>query len=203
MSALQAKLFKRSIFEELNLRADPNFVVGNDSVLIVDYLARCRGIEDTFYPMYVYYKYDVNERVQGMAWHYPDEYRLFVEVWKRRTRILDTDGRWEDESREGFLGHLADVLIRLLVWAVAFESHFPEGFAREVEWAANDEFVRECLDFYKPKRECDSVLIPKCLRIGDVDAAYAEMRRKCETWENKERFVGERPYVRRMFGSNV
>jgi glycosyltransferase involved in cell wall biosynthesis len=203
MSALQAKLFRRSIFEEGNLRAKPDFVVGNDSILIMDYLTLCGGIRDTFYPMYVYYKYDVSERVQGMAWYYPDEYRWLVEVWKRRVRILDIDERWNTEEREGFLGHTADILIRFLIRAAAFVECFPEGLTREIEWAANNKFVRECLDYYKPKRKTDSVMIPKHLKTGNIDAAYDEIRCKCEVWENRERFVGDRPYVRRMFSGDL
>jgi glycosyltransferase involved in cell wall biosynthesis len=200
MSALQAKLFRSSIVKEHNLRADPAFTVGNDSIFIMDYLALCRNVTDTFCPMYVYYKYDVSERVQGTSWHYPDDYRLSVEIWKRRTRILEAAGCSGAEIREKIpRDAIADDLIRKLVRAVAFETCFPEGLESEIEWAANDAFVRECLESHKPKRKDDSVLIPECLKTGNVDAAYAEMRRKCETWTNRERFVNERPYVRRMY----
>jgi glycosyltransferase involved in cell wall biosynthesis len=198
LSCLQAKLFKTSVIREHDLRANTAFVVGNDSIFMMDYLACCNWIIDTFHPMYIYHKYDVGERVQGMSYYYPDGYRLHIEVWKRRVKIMDADGCWETGTRENILCEIADTLLRNLVRAATFEEHFPEGFARELEWAANDEFVRECLFFYRPKRETDNVSIPEHLKKRDAESACCEIRKKSEEWANREAFVNDRLYVRRM-----
>lgn len=93
-STVNAKLFKRSIITENSISFDERFVVGNDTVFMCDYLNCAKTIRDIFTPVYIYYKYDQTERVQGMSWHYPDAFFLYAYAADRMIKLAQPD---EDE----------------------------------------------------------------------------------------------------------
>ncbi|WP_300692496.1 glycosyltransferase family 2 protein [uncultured Oscillibacter sp.] len=71
-STVNGKLFRRELLREHAIRFDERFVIGNDSVLMCEYLQYAERICDVFAPVYVYYKFDPAERQQGMSFVYPD-----------------------------------------------------------------------------------------------------------------------------------
>ena len=91
ISSVNAKLFRHQIISTNNLLFDERFVVGNDMVFICEYLKHTRTIYDVFTPIYVYYKFHLSERVQGMAWHYPDAFLLFAYVADKMIKIAEPD----------------------------------------------------------------------------------------------------------------
>ncbi len=90
-STVNAKLFKRAIIAENNISFDERFVVGNDTIFMCDYLRYAKTIRDIFAPIYVYYKFDPTERVQGMNWHYPDGFFLFAYAADRMIKLAQPD----------------------------------------------------------------------------------------------------------------
>lgn len=150
MSCLHAKIYKSSIIKNYGLHFDEKWVVGNDGLFVLDYLRYCEKIVDTFIPMYVYYKYDVNERVQGMSWHYPDFYRLDIEMHKKYFALLNGQYTKERLSRafSGFVGKI--------IRAYQYKNLYTNGFDKEIYWFVNDPFVRQCAECYIPTREYES-----------------------------------------------
>jgi len=90
-STINAKLFRKSIIDAHALRYDERFVIGNDAVFICAYLQHTNRIYDVFAPIYIYYKFQPEERVQGMAWYYPDGFFLFAYVADRMIRLAHPD----------------------------------------------------------------------------------------------------------------
>lgn len=90
-STVNAKLFKRAIIAENNISFDERFVVGNDTIFMCDYLRYAKTIRDIFAPIYVYYKFDPTERVQGMNWHYPDAFFLYAYAADRMIKLAKPD----------------------------------------------------------------------------------------------------------------
>lgn len=86
-STVNAKLFKNIIIKENNISFDERFLIGNDSAFMCEYLKCAKTIRDIFAPIYVYYKYNPNERIQGMNWYYPDSFFLFAYVADRMIQL--------------------------------------------------------------------------------------------------------------------
>jgi hypothetical protein len=173
ISTLNCKLFKTSILRENAITLNKNFVVGNDTLFVLDYLKYCNRIIDTFEPMYIYYKFDVSERVQGMAWLYPDFYRLTVTASSKIYDILE-DAYPKEKFSEKF-----SVLIGDLIRSVPYEKYFENNFRSELEWAADNDFIRLCALNYTPKRPQDSRTFAKYLLDKDIESMYNEISSKC------------------------
>jgi glycosyltransferase involved in cell wall biosynthesis len=78
LSFVNAKMFRRDIISKNGIMFDEGFVVGNDTKFISDYLFHASTVYDVFEPIYKYYKFHVSDRVQGMAWYYPDSFFLYT-----------------------------------------------------------------------------------------------------------------------------
>jgi glycosyltransferase involved in cell wall biosynthesis len=122
-STINAKLFKRQIISANSISYDERFVVGNDSVFICEYLKHTRMVYDIFAPIYVYYKFQPEERVQGMAWYYPDGFFLFAYVADRMIKLAKPD---EIEYKQLIVKQYKGLLYAL-VNATANKERFSNG----------------------------------------------------------------------------
>ncbi len=123
ISTVNAKLFRREIISANSISFDERFVVGNDMLFICEYLKHTRTVYDIFAPIYVYYKFHPSERIQGMAWHYPDAFFLFAYVADQMIKIAQPD---ENEYKQLIIKQYKD-LLNGLVNASANKERFQNG----------------------------------------------------------------------------
>lgn len=90
-TTVNAKLFQRDIITQNNISFDTRFVIGNDAVFMCEYLKHTSKIYSNFEPIYIYYKYKIEERVQGMSWNYPDAFFLYVYIIDKIINISSID----------------------------------------------------------------------------------------------------------------
>ena len=122
-STINGKLFRRQIISRNNISYDERFVIGNDMIFMCEYLKYTRTVYDVFAPIYVYYKYQPEERVQGMAWYYPDGFFLFAYVADRMIKLAQPD---EIEYKQLIVKQYKDFLYAL-VNATANKEYFDQG----------------------------------------------------------------------------
>ncbi len=122
-TTVNAKLFRRGIIQEQRLSFDERFVIGNDSVFMCNYLKHTRNVYNIFSPLYIYYKFQPAERIQGMSWYYPDAFFLFAYVADRMIKIANPD---EGEMKRLVTKQYKDLLYSL-VNATANVEHFENG----------------------------------------------------------------------------
>ena len=122
-STINAKLFRKSIIDAHALRYDERFIIGNDAVFICAYLQHTNRIFDVFAPIYIYYKFQPEERVQGMAWYYPDGFFLFAYVADRMIRLAHPDS---DAYKKLIEKQYIDFLYALIN-AITNEDRFQNG----------------------------------------------------------------------------
>ena len=56
-----------------------------------EYLRYASKIYSIFKPIYIYYKFNAEERIQGMAWHYPDAFFIYVYIIDKLINICSLD----------------------------------------------------------------------------------------------------------------
>jgi glycosyltransferase involved in cell wall biosynthesis/organic radical activating enzyme len=129
ISTVNGKLFRRDIISDNSIAFDERFVVGNDMLFVCGYLQYARDVYNVFAPVYVYYKYHAEERVQGMAWYYPDTFFFFAYVADKMLMLAQLD---ENECKRIIGKQYIDFLYGLL-YATANEEHFPDGLTPHLE----------------------------------------------------------------------
>jgi glycosyltransferase involved in cell wall biosynthesis/organic radical activating enzyme len=122
-SSVNAKLFRRSILFANHVLFDERFVIGNDSIFICDYLRNAKNIYNVCAPVYVYYKFHPAERVQGMAWFYPDAFFLFAYMADKMIKFAQYG---ENEQNQMIVKHYKDLLYGLTN-ATVNETYFKDG----------------------------------------------------------------------------
>jgi len=122
-STINAKLFKRQIIIKNNISFDERFVIGNDAVFMCEYLEHTGIVYNVFAPIYVYYKFQPEERIQGMAWYYPDGFFLFAYVADKMIKLAQPD---ENEYKQLIAKQYKDLLYAL-VYATANKERFSNG----------------------------------------------------------------------------
>ena len=122
-TTVNGKLFRREIISCHCISFDERFVIGNDSVFMCEYLKHTKMIYDIFAPIYVYYKYQPAERVQGMNWYYPDGFFLFAYVADRMIKMVRPD---EAEWKQLAVKQYKDFFYAA-VNAAANADRFPDG----------------------------------------------------------------------------
>lgn len=90
-TTVNAKLFQRDIITQNSISFDTRFVIGNDAVFMCEYLRHTSKIYSVFEPIYIYYKYKIEERVQGMSWNYPDAFFLYIYIIDKIINISSID----------------------------------------------------------------------------------------------------------------
>lgn len=191
MSTVNATLFKMNIIREFGISFNEQYVVGNDSLFVADYLAYCNEIYDVFTPVYVYYKYDENERIQGMAWVYPDQFKLTLAVTEKLLSIVTIP----DRTRSAILQNHFDNMIRQLVIAAAYEIYFKKGLEYELKILVENSLMKESVSVYKRVRINDSIHIPKYFEEKNTPELIDAVRQRGEEYK---KINGESKYVRIM-----
>nr|WP_051527198.1 glycosyltransferase family 2 protein [[Eubacterium] cellulosolvens] len=97
-STVNAKLFKRSIIQKNSIKFNEKFVVGNDSLFFCDYLKCIKEATNTLSAIYIYYKYNSNERVQGTGYIYPDIFILERIVASKLINIAEMEKKDRDNA---------------------------------------------------------------------------------------------------------
>ena len=162
LSTVNAKLFRRDLLHDNNILFDERFVVGNDTLFISHYLKYTRTVYDIFTPIYVYYKFHLDERVQGMAWFYPDSFYISACATDKRIKLADF------KNNEFKLTTLTQYynLLHQLVSAIANDDYFTNGFMPYLISLWNEvEFFRTgaCLDLTEECCEIENVLPTKII----------------------------------------
>lgn len=122
-STVNAKLFVGRILRDNQIAFNEKLVVGNDSVFMCDYLSHVCFIYDVFAPIYVYYKYEVHDRLQGMGWYYPDGFYMFAGVADRMIKLASPE---ETTYQRLIIKQYKDFNYALL-YASVNEKYFPNG----------------------------------------------------------------------------
>lgn len=110
-TTVNAKLFKRAILQQHCIQFDERFVIGNDAMFMCSYLEHINTISDIFEPIYIYYKFNASERVQGMGWYYPDTFFLFAYVADRMICLSQPP---EEQYRSLVIKQYKDLLYAML-----------------------------------------------------------------------------------------
>ena len=154
-STINAKLFRRKLITDNKISYDERFVIGNDSVFMCEYLKYTKKVYDVFAPIYVYYKFRPEERLQGMAWYYPDSFFMFAYVADRMIKLAKLD---EVEYKHQIEKQYADFLYAL-VNAVANEQRYANGimpylisFCSEIDFL-QDAAKTDIIDNYFKKQD--------------------------------------------------
>lgn len=124
VSTVNGKLFRRELLSEHSIRFDGRFVIGNDTVLMCEYLKYAKLIYDMFAPVYVYYKFDPKERQQGMSWIYPDAVFHSIYVADKMIELAELD----EPERERLIAEHYGVFIAGCVYA-SVNAHYLRGGA--------------------------------------------------------------------------
>lgn len=90
-TTVNAKLFLRDVITQNEISFDSHFVIGNDAVFMCEYLRHSSKIYSIFDPIYIYYKFKTEERIQGMAWYYPDAFFIYVYIIDKLINICSLD----------------------------------------------------------------------------------------------------------------
>jgi len=114
-TTVNAKLFRNALIRDNHISFDERFVIGNDAVFICEYLRCAETVCDILAPIYVYYKFDPAERLQGMGWYYPDTVFLFAYVADQMLKLTRADTA---ESRQIIAKQYRDFLYGLMNAAV-------------------------------------------------------------------------------------
>jgi glycosyltransferase involved in cell wall biosynthesis len=191
MSTVNGSLFKRSILREHNITFDESFAVGSDSLFVCDYLRHCAGVFDILKAVYVYYKFEPAERIQGMAWLYPDNYLHTIAVTERLLSVAAIS----DSDRRTILARLFDGLVSQLVIATAYEEYFLNGMYGELKRLVSLPLLRKAVASYRRTRITDSRLIPLFFRLKAVWLLLAVLKSKARRYISRR---GKSENVRRM-----
>lgn len=154
LSTVNGKLFNMALIRKHKLLFNQNWVIGNDTLFIETYIQYGDNILDIFDPVYIYYKFPLAERLQGMSWNYPDMYKHFLEL--KRIQLASKAIKADKQ----LLSDLFDTLIRLLVHAVVYEESFDGKFLQELQELIADPLVQSASLEYHRTRISDSRLIP-------------------------------------------
>lgn len=159
MSTVNGSIFRTSIIRKHNIKFNESFVIGNDVLFVGDYLNHCRDVYDVFSPVYIYYKFHTFERIQGMAFEYPDNFKLLIAMYEKLLPMVD------ESLKKNILANFFDTLIRQLVKAAAYEEYLSKSLEMEIRRLAAMPIVSEAATCYKRTRRTDSILIPLFFRL--------------------------------------
>lgn len=123
LSTVNSKLFRRELIVNNRLAFDERLVVGNDSIFVSEYLSCAKTVYNVCAPLYIYYKYEPGERVQGMGWYYPDAFFLNVSVADKMVKIA----KLELEEFNRFVMQAYQNWIYGAINAAANEEYFENG----------------------------------------------------------------------------
>lgn len=88
-STVNGKMFRHDFLHSHHITFDERFVVGNDSIFMCQCFKYVKKVYDIFSPVYIYYKFHAEERVQGMSWFYPDTFFLTASVRNQYIVLLE------------------------------------------------------------------------------------------------------------------
>jgi len=160
ISTVNSKLFRHNLLKQHNVKFNETFVMGNDALFVLDYLNHCTTIRNVWKPFYIYYKFHVNERVQGTAWEYPNVYRLEIPALEHRLQLAQINGA----KRGSYVETIFNLAVAGLVKSAIYEEKLPNGLLSEVLYVLSEPIVQEGASVYRRTRIKDSKLIPFCLK---------------------------------------
>ncbi len=140
LSTVNGKLYRREIIEKNHISFDERFVVGSDTIFECDYLQHTVKIYDIFQPIYIYYKFELVERLQGMYWFYPDAYILSLYVGGKLFKMAKLNGaEFRTLAASRYWGVMAS-----FVKGMKYEGLFQGAIRRDLDRFYDEfEFMRE------------------------------------------------------------
>jgi hypothetical protein len=134
LSTVNAKLFRRELVIKNSISFDERFVIGNDTIFISEYLKYTRVIHDIFTPIYIYYKYNPSERLQGMAFFYPDAFFFYAYCKDKILKIAQFDkDEFEQFVKKEYIG-----LLYALIYALSNEDKFKNSIIQYLQSIYNE-----------------------------------------------------------------
>lgn len=176
LSTVNGKLFDMALIRKHKMLFDENWVIGNDTLFIEEYIRYCEDILDIFEPVYIYYKFPLTERSQGMSWTYPDMYKHFLAMKKIQ---VEAEG---GEPTKQMQSEIFDTLIGLLVHAAVYEEYFDGRFISELQDLMTDPLLRTAVLEYRRRRLNDSRLIPFAFKHGLSQLLLYVLRSKAKKY---------------------
>ncbi|GHV53563.1 hypothetical protein FACS1894216_11790 [Synergistales bacterium] len=176
ISTVNGAIFRMSIIRDNKISFAENFVVGNDTLFVCDYLKHCRRVYSVFEPVYVYYKFALTERVQGMAWFYPDIFQLTTTLTEKLLSMSDID----EAVKTVILSQYFDSVVRQLVKAATYEEYFPDGLIPHLKKLIPSKLMQDAAYIYKRERIGTSRLIPLCIKLKAIRPLYFLLRRRAK-----------------------
>jgi len=196
LSTVNGKLFKNKIIKENSLKFNEQLQVGNDTIFVLDYLSFAEQIYNVFKPTYIYYKYQLDECIQGMAWTYPDYFLFYVDVKTKQFQFAQKENSITDKFTFDAYQIIIDNLIRLMIYAAVYEDLFKNGLKSSINEVINSPLVIKAIIYYKRVRVTDSEFIPQYILAKDVDKLLDELRHKAEKLIQTK---GKAKFVRMMY----
>lgn len=181
LSTVNGKLFKNNILKDNNLIFNENWRIGNDTLFMVDYLSLCKNVYNIFAPIYTYYKYNTDDRLQGMAWTYPDYFLFKIESNKKLLKLIKENCIFNDNKIKIYQKFI-DELIRLLVIATVYENYFEHRFTILLGDVIKSDLVFEAIKYYKCTRISDSELIPRYIMDNNIAGLLNELRVRAHSY---------------------
>lgn len=194
-STVNGKLFRSDIIRKHHIRFQEFLKVGNDTIFVRDFFSQCTQIKNAFLPTYVYYKYDVKQRKQGISWLYPDWFLFLCHVWKKDMGIIQGNPNCSDEDLRAVHQRFIDALIGNLVRAAAYESSFPYPLEPAMAKVIQSDLISQSIPHYRPTRLSDSVRISQCILEKDIQGLMQELKARAGNYikthgkQNSIRFI--------------
>lgn len=181
-STVNGKLFRSEIIKKHNLRFYEQMVVGNDALFVRDFLSHCGNVQNVFVPTYIYYKYDMGQRVQGTAGVYPDRFLRVYHVRKKEIEFVRSHADHSVADLQGMYQRTMDRIIGSLILAAAYEEAFPYNLERAVGELIKTDLIAQAIQCYKPIRASDNTLIPNYILEQDLQGLMEELRKSSEAF---------------------
>ena len=174
-STVNAKLFKHNLLKQHNIKFNETFVVGNDTLFVLDYLNHCTTIHNVWKPLYIYYKFHISERVQGMAWEYPNIYRLEIPALECRLQLAQIN----DARRRIHVEAIFNLVLAGLVKSAIYEECFSNGLLSEVLYVLSEPIVQGGAKVYRRTQVCYAVMLFVACKSKEVAIAKICEKGKC------------------------
>ena len=181
-STVNGKLFRSEIIKKHHLQFDEQMVVGNDTLFVRDFLSRCGNVQNVFVPTYIYYKYDMDQRVQGTAGVYLDRFLRVYHVRKKEIEFVRSHADHSVADLQRMYQRTMDRMIGSLILAAAYEEVFPYNLEKAVGKLIQTDLITQAIQCYKPIRANDNTLIPKYILEQDLQSLMEELRKSSETF---------------------
>lgn len=186
-------LFRLKIIKENHLRFDDALKRGEDGKFVMQYLLCCRNIIMIDKRLYQYYQY-CDERVTATAKDIKEaynEYELCCMLFEAFFEKWDDKLTEEDKARtySAFYDRLIGRLVRFAAYST---KHTLKQDKKNLKKLICSDYIRNAGNYYIPKRESDSRLIPLCMKYKFNHLLWIALRARRKKYYDQ---YGKKLYV--------